>query len=50
MTVQKLMLKEQKEHPDTLSIAKAVHNEKTREKESGLAAEETVLDVREARE
>ena len=45
------MLKEQKEHPDTLSIATdPVHNEKTREKVSGSAAEETVPDVHEARE
>ena len=45
------MLKEQKEHLDTLSIAiEPVHNEKTREKVSGSAAEETEPDVHEARE
>ena len=45
------VLKEQKDHPDTLPIATdPVHNEKTREKESGSAAEETVPDMREARE
>ena len=51
VTVQKLMVKEQKEHLDTLCIATdPVHNEKIREKESGSAAEETVPDVRQARE
>ena len=54
VTVQKLMqeiLKEQKEHQDTLCISTdSVHNEKTREKESGSVAEESVPDVLEARE
>ena len=45
------MLKEQEEQPHTLCIATdPAHNEKTREEESGSAAEETVPDVREARE
>ena len=45
------VLKEQQDHPDTLCIATdPVHNEKTREKESGSAAVETVPDVCEARE
>ena len=45
------MLKEQADHPDTLGIATdPVHNEKTREKESGSAAEEPVPDVHEAQE
>ena len=39
------MLKAQKDHPDTLSITtEPVHNEKTREKVSGSAAEEMVPD------
>ena len=51
MTVHKLMLTEHKEHPDIMCIATdPVLNEKTRERESGSAAEETVPDVREARE
>ena len=51
MTVHKLMLTEQKEHPDIMCIATdPVLNEKTRERVSGSAAEETVPDVREARE
>ena len=45
------MLKEQEDHPDTLRIATdPVHNEKTREKELGSAAEDTVPDVSETRE
>ena len=44
------VLKKQNYHPDTQCIATdPVHNEKTREKESGSAAEETVPDMREAR-
>ena len=45
------MLKEREEHPDTQCIATdPVHKKKTREQKSGLAAEDTVPDVREARE
>ena len=51
MSVHKLMLREQKEHPHIMCIVTdPVLNEKTREKESGSAAEETVPDVREAPE
>ena len=49
--MEKKVLKEQKDHPDSLRIATdPVHNEKTREKKSGSAAEETVPDMREAQE